>query len=78
MSDSSSSTGARERGWWDKYRGVVSPTYLNYVGFEAGAAFIRQFQSGFLPGMLQSHRSQVAGLRARPGTGRRPRAPPLM
>ena len=46
--------GARERGWWDKYRDDVSPTYLNYVGFEAGAAFIRQFQSGFLPGLLQS------------------------
>jgi transcriptional regulator with XRE-family HTH domain len=46
--------GARERGWWDDYRGDVSPAYLNYVGFEAGAAFIRQFQSGFLPGLLQS------------------------
>ena len=24
------------------------------MGFEAGAAFIRQFQSGFLPGLLQT------------------------
>ena len=46
--------GARERGWWDKYREDVSTTYLNYVGFEAGAAFIRQFESGFLPGLLQT------------------------
>ena len=46
--------GARERGWWDKYRDDVSATYLNYVGLEAGAAFIRQFQSGFLPGLLQT------------------------
>jgi len=46
--------GSRERGWWDKYRDDVSPAYLNYVGFEAGAAFIRQFQSGFLPGLLQT------------------------
>jgi transcriptional regulator with XRE-family HTH domain len=46
--------GARERGWWDKYRDQAPPTYLNYVGFEAGAAFIRQFQSGFLPGLLQT------------------------
>ena len=46
--------GARERGWWDTYRDDVSPTYLSYVGFEAGAAFIRQFQSGFLPGLLQT------------------------
>jgi transcriptional regulator with XRE-family HTH domain len=46
--------GARERGWWDKYRDDVSPTYLSYVGLEAGAAFIRQYQSGFLPGLLQT------------------------
>jgi transcriptional regulator with XRE-family HTH domain len=46
--------GARERGWWDKYRDDVAPTYLNYVGFEAGAAFIRQFQFAFLPGQLQT------------------------
>jgi transcriptional regulator with XRE-family HTH domain len=47
--------GARTGAWWDKYRGgEVSPIYLSYVGFEAGAAFIRQFQSGFLPGLLQT------------------------
>lgn len=46
--------GSREPGWWDRYRGDVSPAYLAYVGFEAGAAFIRQFQYGFLPGLLQT------------------------
>src|SRR5580658_8950482 len=45
---------SRERGWWDRYRDDVVPTYLSYVGFEAGAAFIRQFQSEFLPGLLQT------------------------
>jgi hypothetical protein len=47
--------GARERGWWDKYRGEdVASNYLSYVGFEAGAAFIRQFESAFVPGLLQT------------------------
>lgn len=46
--------GARERSWWDKYRDDISPTYLDYVGFEAGAAFIRQFESCFVPGLLQT------------------------
>jgi transcriptional regulator with XRE-family HTH domain len=46
--------GARERAWWDKYRDDVSPAYLNYVGLEAGAAFVRQFQLGFIPGLLQT------------------------
>src|ERR1700759_1950336 len=46
--------GAKESGWWDRYRDDVSPTYLSYVGFEAGAAFIRQFQTGFIPALLQT------------------------
>jgi transcriptional regulator with XRE-family HTH domain len=46
--------GARERAWWDRFKDDVSPTYLRYVGFEAGAAFIRQFQIGFVPGLLQT------------------------
>jgi transcriptional regulator with XRE-family HTH domain len=46
--------GARERAWWDKYRDDIAPTYLGYVGLEAGAAFIRQFESGFVPGLLQT------------------------
>jgi transcriptional regulator with XRE-family HTH domain len=46
--------GARERAWWDSYRDDVSPPYLNYVGLEAGAAFVRQFQLGFIPGLLQT------------------------
>ena len=31
-----------------------NPTYIEYVGYEAGAAFIRQFVSGYLPGLLQT------------------------
>jgi transcriptional regulator with XRE-family HTH domain len=46
--------GARERSWWDSYRDGFPATYLSYVGFEAGAAFIRQFQGGFIPGLLQT------------------------
>lgn len=45
--------GAREPRWWDAYRDDISPVYLNYVGYEAGAAFIRQFQTT-IPGLLQT------------------------
>jgi transcriptional regulator with XRE-family HTH domain len=44
---------ALERGWWDAYAGQISSTYLEYVGYEAGAASIRQFQISLLPGLLQ-------------------------
>lgn len=46
--------GARERPWWSAYRDEMSPVYLEYVGYEAGAAFIRSFQSGVVPGLLQT------------------------
>lgn len=46
--------GAREARWWDAYREDIPATYLNYVGYEAGAAFIRQFQSSYVPGLLQT------------------------
>jgi transcriptional regulator with XRE-family HTH domain len=46
--------GAREPAWWDKYRDDIADTYLRYVGFEAGASFIRQFESVFVPGGLQT------------------------
>lgn len=46
--------GARERPWWAIYRDDTYPTYLDYVGYEAGAAFIRQFQSSLVPGLLQT------------------------
>jgi transcriptional regulator with XRE-family HTH domain len=46
--------GAKERGWWAAYKDDVSQDYVSYVGFEAGAAFIRQFQMGVIPGLLQT------------------------
>jgi transcriptional regulator with XRE-family HTH domain len=46
--------GAKEPGWWDAYKNDASTEYLSYVGFEAGAAFIRQFQIGVVPGLLQT------------------------
>jgi transcriptional regulator with XRE-family HTH domain len=46
--------GARERAWWTAYRDDLDPTYVDYVGYEAGAAFIRQFTNGFVPGLLQT------------------------
>jgi transcriptional regulator with XRE-family HTH domain len=45
---------ARERAWWDDHRTELAPTYLNYVGYEAGASVIRQFQSVAIPGLLQT------------------------
>jgi transcriptional regulator with XRE-family HTH domain len=46
---------ARDRGWWDGYRAFsFDDTYLSYVGYEAGASFIRSFQGSAIPGLLQT------------------------
>jgi transcriptional regulator with XRE-family HTH domain len=45
---------ARERAWWDAYREEIDATYLTYVGYEAGAAFIRQYPGLVVPGLLQT------------------------
>jgi transcriptional regulator with XRE-family HTH domain len=36
--------GARERAWWSAYRDELNPTYLDYVGYEAGASFMLRLQ----------------------------------
>ncbi len=46
--------GAREKPWWGPYREDLPPTYLEYVGYEAGAAFIRQYTNGYVSGLLQT------------------------
>jgi transcriptional regulator with XRE-family HTH domain len=45
--------GARERAWWDEQRADFPATYMNYIGYEAGASFIRQYQGTVMPGLLQ-------------------------
>jgi transcriptional regulator with XRE-family HTH domain len=46
--------GARTTGWWDSYRNEISGPYLTYVGYEAGASFVRQFPGTVVPGLLQT------------------------
>ncbi|MFB4302654.1 helix-turn-helix domain-containing protein [Actinomadura sp. NTSP31] len=46
--------GARESAWWNAYRGDFDPNFLNYVGYAAGAAYIRHFHGSVIPGLLQT------------------------
>jgi transcriptional regulator with XRE-family HTH domain len=46
--------GAHERPWWAAYRDELDPVYVEYVGYEAGAAFIREFESSYVPSLLQT------------------------
>jgi transcriptional regulator with XRE-family HTH domain len=60
---------ARRKGWWHRF-GPVTPSWLEpYLGLEAEAARLRDFQSMVLPGLLQTEDYARAILRAAPGAG---------
>ncbi len=45
---------ARERSWWSAYRDVAPPQLLQLIEYESAASAIRQFESMFVPGILQT------------------------
>ena len=45
---------ARKPGWWHSFRDVLPNPYEVYIGFEAGAASIRNFEPTLIPGLLQT------------------------
>jgi transcriptional regulator with XRE-family HTH domain len=44
---------ARAGGWWAEYKGDFDSKYLDFIGYEAGASFIRQ-TALVIPGLLQT------------------------
>jgi transcriptional regulator with XRE-family HTH domain len=45
---------ARQRGWWHDYRDVLQSSYAEYIGLEAEAAEINNFEPSAVPGLLQT------------------------
>jgi transcriptional regulator with XRE-family HTH domain len=45
---------ARQPGWWHSFRDVLSDPYEVYIGLEAGATLIRNFEPTVVPGLLQT------------------------
>jgi transcriptional regulator with XRE-family HTH domain len=43
---------SRKPRWWDAYKNDFEAQYLNFIGYEAGASFIRQIEL-VIPGLLQ-------------------------
>ena len=44
----------RQPGWWHSFRDVPPNPYEVYIGLEAGAASIRNFERRVIPGLLQT------------------------
>ena len=45
---------ARQRAWFTAYRDITSPQYVTFVGYEAAASIVRQFEPTLIPGQLQT------------------------
>jgi transcriptional regulator with XRE-family HTH domain len=45
---------ARQRGWWEAYGDALPNAYETYIGFEAEATAIFNYEAQVVPGLLQS------------------------
>jgi transcriptional regulator with XRE-family HTH domain len=43
-----------ERGWWQKYAGLIRSEYADLIGLEAEARTIRTYEQELVPGLLQT------------------------
>lgn len=44
----------RERQWWSSYRHILSPSYREFIGYEADATALLQAHPTAIPGLLQT------------------------
>jgi transcriptional regulator with XRE-family HTH domain len=53
-----------ERGWWQKYAGLIGNEYADLIGLEAEARAIRSYEQELVPGLLQTPDYARAAIRA--------------
>jgi transcriptional regulator with XRE-family HTH domain len=58
---------SKSKGWWHAYGAVVPAWFELYVGLEAAADRLREFESNVLPGLLQTQEYAEAVIRTRRG-----------
>lgn len=55
---------SRKQAWWDEYRQVYPQQFLTFLGYEASAMRLRQYQSLLIPGILQIREYSQAVMQA--------------
>ncbi|MET8123953.1 helix-turn-helix transcriptional regulator [Micromonospora sp. NPDC005291] len=58
---------SKSRGWWHAYGEVIPGWFELYVGLEAAASSIRQYEPTLIPGLLQTPEYMAAVFETRPG-----------
>lgn len=61
---------SRQSSWWSKYRGEISPQFLQFLEYEEAASVLRAYEPLLIPGLLQTEEYADALIRklADPGT----------
>ncbi|MFC6019467.1 helix-turn-helix domain-containing protein [Plantactinospora solaniradicis] len=57
---------SKAKGWWHAYGEVIPSWFQLYVGMEATASRIRQFESSLIPGLLQTPDYAAEVIRTKP------------
>jgi transcriptional regulator with XRE-family HTH domain len=55
---------SRQPSWWSRYKGDISPQYLQYIEYEESASTLRMYDPLLLPGLLQTEDYAAAVMRA--------------
>lgn len=65
---------ARQTSWWSKYKGDISPQYLQYIEYEEAVSALRAYEPLLIPGLLQTEEYAATVIRtlAAPGTPAEP------
>jgi hypothetical protein len=58
---------SKSKGWWHAYGNAVPEWFELYVGLEAAASNLRQFDSNLIPGLLQTEEYAEAVFRTKSG-----------
>lgn len=54
----------RQSGWWAPYSNAIRPSFVTFLGLEAGASSLSEFSAMLIPGLLQTERYMRATMRA--------------
>lgn len=58
---------SKSRGWWHAYGDAIPEWFELYVGLEAAACHLRQYEPALIPGLLQTPEYMAAVFRTKPG-----------
>ncbi|MFF1903493.1 helix-turn-helix domain-containing protein [Kitasatospora sp. NPDC058218] len=58
--------GSKKQDWWEAYRDIVAPTYIDYMVLESDARHIHHWATTLIPGLLQTEAYARAVLEAVP------------